>query len=94
MQLKTVNRGRFGRPPTNRTGRNQRSAWRALVGYADGRPMTTAELFGYIYPGLTDRQPRWRWYAVRLAAERHMVRVEPRTRPLRWIAKPELLDKL
>jgi hypothetical protein len=29
-----------------------------------------------------------------LAAERHMVRVEPRTRPLRWIAKPELLDKL
>jgi hypothetical protein len=52
--------------------------------------MTTRELFEHCYPRLdaSKRHPEWMWWAVRWAAERWAVRVEPRTRPLLWRAKP------
>jgi hypothetical protein len=87
-----VNRGWYGRQSTNRRGRNQRAVWRALVGYSQGRPMTTAELLQFIYPRLRKADRRHYWYAVRCAAERYAVRAEPRTRPLRWVARADLYD--
>jgi hypothetical protein len=83
-----VNRGWYGRQSINRRGRNQRAVWRALIGY--GRPMTTAELLKFVYPRLPRADKRSYWYAVRCAAERYAVRASPRTRPLRWVTKPDL----
>ena len=74
---------------TNRRGKNQRRIWQALTGY--GRPMTTRELVEFVYPRLKKADKDQYWYPVRRAAERYAERVEPRTRPLKWIAKPELL---
>jgi hypothetical protein len=31
------------------------------------------------------------WYPVRRAAERYATRLEPRTRPLKWVARPGVL---
>jgi hypothetical protein len=91
MQLKKVKRGRFGQPPASRIGRNQLSVWRAAIGY--GGELTTAQLMEFAYPRLGRSQPRWRWYAVRLAAERYMMRVSPRSRPLRWRLRPGVLPE-
>ena len=84
-----VNRGWLGPQEERRRGKNQLAVWRALIGY--GRPMTTTELLGFVKPRLKAADRRHYWYATRLAAERYAVRVEPRTRPLKWIAKPDLL---
>jgi hypothetical protein len=77
-------------PPPNlpRRGRNKVAVLRALIGY--GKSFTTRQLFQFCYPRLPDRrQPKWRWQAVRDAAERAgLVRARKRTRPLHWIAKP------
>jgi hypothetical protein len=43
-----------------------------------------------VYPRLRKADRDHYWYAVRCAAERYAVRVEPRTRPLKWIAKQNL----
>ena len=75
-------RGYFGRSGTRRRGKHQIAVWRALVGY--GRELTTNELFAHVYPGLSGKQPWWKWCVVRRAAARFAELVLPRTRPLRW----------
>ena len=82
-------RGWFGQQAVKRRGKNQRQVWRMLVAY--DRPVSTAEMLAAVYPRLRKADRDHYWYAVRCAAERYAVRVEPRTRPLKWIAKPELL---
>jgi hypothetical protein len=69
-------------------GKNQLAVWRALVDY--NRVMTTSELLGFVKPRLKAADRRHYWYATRLAAERYAVRVEPRTRPLKWRLKQDL----
>jgi len=83
-----ANRGWLGPQEERRRGQNQRRVWQMLIGY--DRPLTTAELLGFVYPRLKAADRRHYWYATRRAAERYAVRVEPRTRPLKWIAKPDL----
>jgi hypothetical protein len=41
-----------------------------------------------------ERWTEWRWHDVRVSARRWAVPVlEPRTRPLKWRAKPDLLSR-
>jgi hypothetical protein len=73
-----VNRGWYGLRPRlspPRRGKHQHQVWRALV--ALGRPVSTHELFEFVWPHLDvgKRWPRWRWYVVRYAAERYAERV-------------------
>jgi hypothetical protein len=85
-----VNRGWYGQHSIDRSGYGQRQIRRALQGY--GEVLTTRELMQFVWPrlSLNTRQPRWRWYLVRRAAERYAERVTPRTRPLSWRAKTDL----
>jgi hypothetical protein len=84
-----LNRGWRGRRD-RREGRNQRLIRRAFA-YAD--VLTTIELAAQIDPwgAAAGSIPEWRLQTVRRAAERWAVRVEPRSRPLLWKAKPEAL---
>jgi hypothetical protein len=76
----------FGQPPPHRQGRRQKSIHRAFRGYD---VLSTAQLMEFAFPRVDVRhQPHWRWHDVRQIAERFAVRVEPRTRPLLWRAKP------
>ena len=62
-----------------------------MIGY--DRPLTTRELAEAAWPRKDmSREPHWRWLDARRKIERYAVRVEPRTRPLRWRLKPELRD--
>jgi hypothetical protein len=71
--------------PPHRTGRNQKRARSAFIGY--GPILTGHQLVELIYPRLAgQRLPEWRWKAMRQAAERFGERIEPRTRPLKWRA--------
>jgi hypothetical protein len=81
--LANLRRGRADQRP--REGRLQRAARRLLIA-RNGSPVTTRELAEYAFPD--SPLPHWRWYTVRMAAERYAERVTPRTRPLRWRAKP------
>jgi len=74
-----------------REGRLQRAVRRAFI--ASGKPLTTRELVQWAYPRLK-QVPDIQWRYVRLAAERWAVRVKPRSRPLRWRAKPGALDNV
>jgi len=58
---------------------------RRMLIAADGRPVTTEQFVKAIYP----RGPwlSWHWRQTRWSAERHAVRVIPRTKPLRWRLK-------
>ena len=73
-----------------RTGRRHLQIRRALI-IADGRPITTHEMFAAVHPeiDLSETRPEWRWAKVRLSASRYAERIlEPRARPLLWRAKP------
>jgi hypothetical protein len=84
-----INRGWYGLQLARHRGRNQKAAQRAFLAY--GEAFTTTDLMRFVFPRLdARRQPRWRWRAAREAAERFAVRATPRTRPLRWVAKPGL----
>ena len=76
----------------DRVGKHQRRVRQALAALGVA---TTRQLFEYVWPRLdpNKRWPCWRWGKVRFAVERYAVRVEPRTRPLLWRARPGLLDE-
>jgi hypothetical protein len=80
-------------PAPLRKGRNKVAVTRALIGY--GSSFTTRQLFEFCYPRI-QRGAKWRWQAVRSAAERAGLtradtsgvdsrgRPRNRTRPLKW----------
>jgi hypothetical protein len=78
----------------DRVGKLQLRIWRAFVGY--NRPLSTAELLALCRPELAPgkRYPEGLWLRVRTAAERYAIRATPRTRPLTWVAKPDLHRKM
>jgi hypothetical protein len=78
--------GYFGRLGLRRRGRNQLRVWRAIIAN-EGRIMTTKQILQCVFPG---RAPRRQWLSVREAAARYMVRVSPRSRPLRWRLKDDI----
>ena len=77
-------------PSPDRVGKHQRRVHQALIALGAA---TTRQLFEYVWPHLDPdkRWPNWRWCRVRCADERFAVRVEPRTRPLLWRAKPGVI---
>ena len=86
--------GGWLRPAIAREGHRQKAIRRALIGY--DRPMTTRELAEAAWPRRDMRpgqQPPWRWLEVRRKIERYATRASPRTCPLTWIARPELLER-
>jgi hypothetical protein len=84
-----LNRGWRGRGD-KREGRRQRVVRRLLIA-ADGAPILGREMMQAIYPR-GEPWTEWRWRDVRASARRWAVPVlEPRTRPLKWRAKPNLL---
>jgi hypothetical protein len=70
-------------------GKHQLAIKRALLGY--GPVLTTAQLAAHVFPRLQRIEKGSHWYTIARAAERYATRASPRTRPLKWIAKPELL---
>jgi hypothetical protein len=78
--------GYFVRLRLRRRGRNQLQVWRAIIAN-EGRIMTTKQILEHVFPG---RAPRRQWLSVREAAGRYMVRVSPRTRPLRWRLRDDI----
>jgi hypothetical protein len=96
MKLRTItrntrglNRGWRG-PRDRREGYKQRAVRRLLIA-ANGQPVTTVQIMEAIYlrgEPWTD----WRWDWARRSASRYAVRVlKPRSRPLLWRGKPNLL---
>jgi hypothetical protein len=86
----------MGHPPPNwkyRIGRRQRAALRAFIGY--GPVLSTADLFRHVWPELdpSKTHPWWRWKVVRAVAGRWAVRMEPRSCPLRWRARPGVVPE-
>jgi hypothetical protein len=89
-----LNHGWRGRPGRDRReGRRQRIVRRLLIA-ADGGPVSTQEMIEAIYPklDLSKTLPDWRWRDVRWSARRWATPLTPRSRPLRWRAKPEALE--
>jgi hypothetical protein len=83
-----LNRGWRG-PRDRREGRRQRLIRRLLIA-ADGEPVTTRDMIDVIYPRANRME--WRWRDVRASARRWAEPLlKPRSRPLRWRAKPGLL---
>jgi hypothetical protein len=71
-------------------GRRQRAIRRLLIA-ANGASVTGREMMQAIY-SRGEPWTEWRWRDVRASARRWAVPVlEPRSRPLRWRAKPDLL---
>jgi hypothetical protein len=71
-------------PSPDRVGKHQRRVGQALIALGAAK---------YVWPHLDPdkRWPNWRWCRVRCAAERYAERIEPRTRPLKWRAKPGVI---
>ena len=77
-------------PSPDRVGKHQRRVRQALIAL---EAATTHQLFEYVWPQL-DPDKRWpNWCRVRCAAERFAERVSPRTRPLKWRAKPGVIPE-
>jgi hypothetical protein len=87
-----LSRGWVGRRGDRREGRRQRAVRRLLIA-ADGGPVTTRQMVEAAYPRIDTSKmlPQWRWQDVRLSARRYAEPIlQPRSRPLKWRAKPEV----
>jgi hypothetical protein len=71
-----------------REGHVQRAARRLLIAM-NGGPVTTREVVEYAWPD--GRLPLWRWGNAVEAVARYADRIEPRSRPLLWKAKSDLV---
>jgi hypothetical protein len=80
--------------PTNRAGRVQRQARRALL-VASGRPLRVSELLSWCFPRAT-RHPHWHWTSVHRAAAKFAVVVK-RSRGRQgnlWLPNAELMARI
>jgi hypothetical protein len=79
-----LSRGRVDQRP--REGRVQRLCRRLLI--AQNGPITTRELVEQAWPG---ERKLWHWVNAARVIERFAYRAGPRSRPLTWVAKPNVL---